>query len=204
MLLLITRSRRHHAPVLAQTSPRCDMTQYKAVSGLTAAIEQDALAVTWNGANGSELRARYAHRQRPARRARAGGEEERRAVGAARAESRARVLRQERRPAHDDAAGSAAHQSRRRHHAGGDREEQVVRVLGCAVRHSRRARSPRRREAGGTRSRTRSAGTGIAKRAGGQARNGASRPRRTRVRTAAQAGGNQDGGRDVQGERRAA
>jgi hypothetical protein len=47
-------------PVLAQTSPRCDMTQYRAVSGLTATAEQDALAVTWSGANGSELRARYA------------------------------------------------------------------------------------------------------------------------------------------------
>ena len=36
------------------------MSQYKAASGLTAAIEQGALAVTWNGSNGSELRARYA------------------------------------------------------------------------------------------------------------------------------------------------
>jgi hypothetical protein len=48
------------APVLAQTSPRCDLTQYRAVSGLTATAEQDALTVTWSGANGSELRARYA------------------------------------------------------------------------------------------------------------------------------------------------
>ena len=48
------------APVLAQTSPRCDLTQYRAVSGLTATAEQDALAVAWSGANGSELRARYA------------------------------------------------------------------------------------------------------------------------------------------------
>ena len=36
------------------------MWQYKAASGLTAAVEQGALAVTWNGSNGSELRARYA------------------------------------------------------------------------------------------------------------------------------------------------
>jgi hypothetical protein len=48
------------ARVLAQTSPRCEMTQYRAVSGLTATAEPDALAVTWSGANGSELRARYA------------------------------------------------------------------------------------------------------------------------------------------------
>ena len=47
-------------PTVSAQSLNCDMTQYKAASGLTAAIEQDALAVTWNGANGSELRARYA------------------------------------------------------------------------------------------------------------------------------------------------
>ncbi len=41
-------------------SLNCDMSQYKATSGLTAAIEQGALAVTWGGTNGSELRARYA------------------------------------------------------------------------------------------------------------------------------------------------
>jgi hypothetical protein len=38
----------------------CDLSQYKAVPGLTAAIDQATLAVTWSGANGSELRARYA------------------------------------------------------------------------------------------------------------------------------------------------
>ena len=43
---------------LAQ-SLNCDMSQYKAVPGQTAAVEQDALAVTWTGSNGSELRARY-------------------------------------------------------------------------------------------------------------------------------------------------
>jgi len=45
---------------LSAQSFNCDMSQYKAASGLTAAIEQGALAVTWNGSNGSELRARYA------------------------------------------------------------------------------------------------------------------------------------------------
>ena len=44
---------------LSAQSLNCDMSQYKAASGLTAAIEQGALAVTWNGSNGSELRARY-------------------------------------------------------------------------------------------------------------------------------------------------
>jgi len=39
---------------------KCDMTQYKASTGLTAAIEQDLLVVTWAGQAGSEVRARYA------------------------------------------------------------------------------------------------------------------------------------------------
>ncbi len=47
-------------PTALAQSINCDLTQYKAAAGLTAAIEQDALAVTWNGAGGSELRARYA------------------------------------------------------------------------------------------------------------------------------------------------
>src|SRR5262249_23624495 len=38
----------------------CDLSAYKASTGLTAAIEQDALAVTWSAEAGSELRARYA------------------------------------------------------------------------------------------------------------------------------------------------
>ena len=38
----------------------CNLAQYKAASGLTAAMEQDVLAVTWNGQSGSEMRARYA------------------------------------------------------------------------------------------------------------------------------------------------
>ena len=58
--------------------------------------------------------------------------------------------------------------------------------------------------AGGPGARARPAGTGIAKRAGGQARIGAARTRRARVRTAAEAGGNPKRRRDVQGERRAA
>jgi len=38
----------------------CDMAQYKASSGLTAAIDQNVLTVAWNGQNGSEMRTRYA------------------------------------------------------------------------------------------------------------------------------------------------
>jgi hypothetical protein len=39
---------------------KCDMTQYKGTSGLTAAVDQDLLTVTWAGQGGSEVRTRYA------------------------------------------------------------------------------------------------------------------------------------------------
>ena len=39
---------------------KCDLSQYKSMSGLTAVIDQDLLVVTWAGQNQSELRARYA------------------------------------------------------------------------------------------------------------------------------------------------
>jgi hypothetical protein len=38
----------------------CDLAQYKAAQGLTAAVEQDLLVLSWNGQAGAELRARYA------------------------------------------------------------------------------------------------------------------------------------------------
>ena len=59
-ILFVTPASEHVNPTLSAQSLNCDMSQYKAASGLTAAIEQGALAVTWNGSNGSELRARYA------------------------------------------------------------------------------------------------------------------------------------------------
>ncbi|MEO5739323.1 MAG: hypothetical protein ABIS29_01835 [Vicinamibacterales bacterium] len=59
-IVLVTPAGDHVAPTLTAQSLNCDMSQYKSASGLTAAIEQGALAVTWNGSNGSELRARYA------------------------------------------------------------------------------------------------------------------------------------------------
>jgi hypothetical protein len=48
------------APVVVAQSINCDLSQYKAVSGLTAAMESGAVAVTWSGSNGSELRSSYA------------------------------------------------------------------------------------------------------------------------------------------------
>ena len=58
-IVFVTPAGDHVSSTLAAQSLNCDMSQYKATSGLTAAIEQGALAVTWNGSNGSELRARY-------------------------------------------------------------------------------------------------------------------------------------------------
>jgi len=47
-------------PLLLADSMTCNLAQYKAVSGMTAAMEQDVLAVTWSGQGGAEMRARYA------------------------------------------------------------------------------------------------------------------------------------------------
>jgi len=45
---------------LSADSLNCNLSQYKAAPGLTAAVEQDALVVSWAGQNGTDLRARYA------------------------------------------------------------------------------------------------------------------------------------------------
>src|SRR5262249_3673193 len=51
---------------VAMTSPafaqalKCDMTEYKESPGLTAAVDQDVLVVTWTAQGTSELRARFA------------------------------------------------------------------------------------------------------------------------------------------------
>jgi hypothetical protein len=49
-----------HTPRVSAVGLTCDMTQYKATTGLTAAIEQDLLVVTWAGQSASDVRARYA------------------------------------------------------------------------------------------------------------------------------------------------
>src|SRR5215510_8426768 len=48
------------SPVPAFDAVACDLSQYKAASGLTASMEQNVLTVAWNGQNGSEMRTRYA------------------------------------------------------------------------------------------------------------------------------------------------
>ena len=39
---------------------KCDLSEYKTAAGLTAAVQQDLLVVSWTGQAGAELRARYA------------------------------------------------------------------------------------------------------------------------------------------------
>ena len=43
---------------LLADSLSCDMSQYKSATGLTAAIDQNLLVVSWTGQGGTELRAR--------------------------------------------------------------------------------------------------------------------------------------------------
>src|SRR2546425_1319717 len=38
----------------------CNLSQYKSSQGLTAAIDQNLLVVSWTGQNGADLRARFA------------------------------------------------------------------------------------------------------------------------------------------------
>src|SRR4051812_31995543 len=45
---------------LSADAVKCDLSEYKSAQGLTAAIDQDLLVVTWAGQSGSDLRARYA------------------------------------------------------------------------------------------------------------------------------------------------
>jgi hypothetical protein len=45
---------------LSADSLNCSLSEYKASQGLTAAVEQNALVVSWAGQNGADLRARYA------------------------------------------------------------------------------------------------------------------------------------------------
>src|SRR5438093_4039832 len=47
-------------PMLSADSMNCNVSQYRAGQGLTAAVEQDSLLVSWTGQNGADLRARYA------------------------------------------------------------------------------------------------------------------------------------------------
>jgi hypothetical protein len=58
--LVLSSSNSTLSPVLLADSLNCDLSQYKTTQGLTAAVEQDLLVVTWAGQAGSEVRARYA------------------------------------------------------------------------------------------------------------------------------------------------
>ena len=60
LVLPLSSSTLSPIPVLFADSLNCNLSQYKAAQGLTAAVEQDTLLVSWAGQNGAELRARYA------------------------------------------------------------------------------------------------------------------------------------------------
>jgi len=60
LVLPLSSSTLSPIPVLFADSLNCNLSQYKAAQGLTAAVEQDTLLVAWAGQNGAELRARYA------------------------------------------------------------------------------------------------------------------------------------------------
>src|SRR5262249_29728488 len=47
-------------PVVSAESLNCNLSQYKAAPGLTAAVDQDTLVVSWAGQGGADLRGRYA------------------------------------------------------------------------------------------------------------------------------------------------
>src|SRR3989442_9880126 len=59
LVLPSSTSSRSPIPVLFADSLNCNLSQYKAAQGLTAAVEQDLLVVSWSGQNGADLRARY-------------------------------------------------------------------------------------------------------------------------------------------------
>src|SRR5438309_1932271 len=58
-LVLPPSSRLSPIPALLADSTSCNLSQYKAAQGLTAAMEQNLLVVSWSGQNGADLRAQY-------------------------------------------------------------------------------------------------------------------------------------------------
>ncbi|PYR02298.1 MAG: hypothetical protein DMG00_29210, partial [Acidobacteria bacterium] len=58
-LVLPSSSRLSPIPALLADSTSCNLSQYKAAQGLTAAMEQNLLVVSWSGQNGADLRAQY-------------------------------------------------------------------------------------------------------------------------------------------------
>src|SRR5438876_1404135 len=60
MTATIVMTTLHSSTSVLADAVACDLSQYKAAPGLTAVMEQGALAVTWASQGGSEIRARYA------------------------------------------------------------------------------------------------------------------------------------------------
>ena len=119
----------------------CNLTGYKAMPGLTAAVADDTLTVTWDGDNNQELRLRLAIdggtptikelavRKKGGQWARSPRNvtPEFRVVSGLR-----RATQQQTEPLRE---------ARRRAHAGGDRQDQVGSVLGRAAEHRRQRRA---------------------------------------------------------------
>ena len=60
LVLTTSTSAMLHATGTPAAAMKCDLAQYKASPGLTAALEQDVLVVSWTGESGSDMRVRYA------------------------------------------------------------------------------------------------------------------------------------------------
>src|SRR5438094_3914837 len=60
MALVLPSSRLSPIPALLADSTSCNLSQYKAAQGLTAAVDQNTLVVSWSGQNGADLRAQFA------------------------------------------------------------------------------------------------------------------------------------------------
>src|SRR5207247_338574 len=57
---LLASTRLSPIPVLFADSLSCSLSQYKAAQGLTAAVDQNTLVISWSGQNGADLRAQFA------------------------------------------------------------------------------------------------------------------------------------------------
>ena len=138
--LLIATALRLAADPLA-----CDLAGYRATPGLTASMDKDVLTVAWTGANGEELRARYAIN---------GGQPRVRELAVRKAGGAWAVLGENlapdfavqtgRRPDRLRGAGAAQGARGRYGIARSDRAARVGGVLGRAVCHSGRREAERR------------------------------------------------------------
>ena len=115
-------------------SLNCNLSQYKAAQGLTAAVEQDALRRVVGRPERRRSARAVRDRQRPAIGPGTRGQESRRAMGHARQEPRAGISRRHRHSPDGRRSGEPVEGGGYRADRRGDQQEPVVRVLGCAAR----------------------------------------------------------------------